>query len=506
MLINQLQAQSSEELFKGTWRIKTPEQGALIMILKSQGRASYFWGNNTDRNVYQGTWNIADQVATLNWGDGSKHLIERNSLGFGITHIDTNGSERYTAQAEQVPQEILGQWAKPPTRESETASARDQAKGFFGIWKISDAEAGNEQYVFVESDRSAANTEGDLRGSWVKQGSELHIAWDNGHYSILRENQRSFAYKQIVAGEIIEDDETEFSAAERTTEGNLPSAWLDAYKAEREVYTGGIAFSSRRKARVFYRGDWIIKHSENRYERINIARFGDLSTSVDHSLDGDWRMQGQDIFMRWDDGMRKILGPIGRGFVLYEFKPGRPLDGVPTRLRTAAPAESAKLAEHLKGRADVAQQMVRLAEAAGIDPAQQEQNGWGRTFARWAWPFGEDEAATSEAILEEEFEVEGSSDPWWWPFWSERGLLEPEIIDTEINVDLVESEDTVAAVEGIENITDTAGNTNTALEKNESPPDTEIGTARTEENGNHDENTNEEPPKRKSSRDWAWPF
>ena len=29
--------------------------------------------------------------------------------------------------------------------------------------------------------------------------------------------------------------------------------------------------------------------------------------------------------------MRKILSPIGRGFVIYEYRPGRPLDGVPTR-------------------------------------------------------------------------------------------------------------------------------------------------------------------------------
>ena len=46
-------------------------------------------------------------------------------------------------------------------------------------------------------------------------------------------------------------------------------------------------------------------------------------------------MQGQDLFMRWDDGMRKILSPIGRGFVIYEYRPGRPLDGVPTRTHAA---------------------------------------------------------------------------------------------------------------------------------------------------------------------------
>ena len=463
LLSNALHGQSNEDLFKGTWQIDTPEQGALIMIVKSQGRASYFWGDNTDRSVYQGTWTSSDESAILTWSDGSQHRIERDSLGFGISYLDISGRARYTAQAEQVPQEVLGQWSKPPGRKNEVASDRDKAKGFFGVWRIGDDAIGSIHYVFVESDRSAADTAGDLRGSWAKQGSELHIAWDNGHYSILRENQRSFAYKQIAAGEIIEDDETEFTSAERTLEDNVPGAWLASYKTEREVYTGGIAFSSRKNARAFYRGDWLVKHSEKSYERINIARFGGLTTSLDSSLQGDWRRQSQDIFMRWDDGMRKILGPIGRGFVLYEFKPGRPLDGVPTRLRTAAPADSAKLAEHLKGRADVAQQMIRFAEAAGIDPAQKEQAGWGHTFARWAWPFGEDEA-TAEAILEEEFEVENGSDPWWWPFWSER--TQPELDEA------------------------LAGGTST--ENQEYTDQSEVKT--------------EEPKKRQSARNWAWPF
>lgn len=503
LLSNLLQAQNSEDLFKGTWQIDTPEQGALIMIVKSQGRASYFWGDNTDRSVYQGTWSLTDSTATLTWADGSQHRIERDTLGFSITHIDTNGSERYTAQAEQVPQEILGQWAKPPSRDdTEVASDRDKAKGFFGIWKIGDDDTGNIHYIFVESDRSAANTEGDLRGSWAKQGSELHIAWDSGHYSILRENQRSFAYKKVAPGEIIEDDETEFTTAERTIEDNVPSAWLADYKSEREVYTGGIAFSSRKNARLFYRGDWIIQHSEKRFERVTIERFGGLKTSADRTLGGDWRMQGQDIFMRWDDGIRKILGPIGRGFVLYEFKPGRPLDGVPSRLRPAAPSDAAKLAEHLKGRADVAQQMVSLAEAAGIDTAQQEQAGWGRTFARWAWPFGEDETVSSEALLEEEFEVEGNTDPWWWPFWSERELPEPEAVEAE---EPKEMETTVLETSEME-----APAEETTVAEIEEVPSVEEATAPQPEVESADtdntKETTEEPKKRKPARDWSWPF
>ena len=495
-----LYGQSNDELFRGTWQIDTPEQGTLILIVKSQGRASYFWGDNTDRTVYQGTWTSSEDAATLTWPDGDSHRIERDSLGFGITYTDANGRELYTEAAQQVPAEIIGQWAKPPTKDNEAVSDRDKARGFFGIWKVGDDD--DIEYVFVEADRSAASTGGDgdgLRGSWAKQGSELHIAWDSGHYSILRENRRGFAYKRIAPGETIEDDESEMRPAARTVEEKIPSTWLSNYLEDREIYTGGIAFSSRKDARAFYRGDWVVKLADERFERIDIGRFGGLSSSAERGLEGDWRMQGQDIFMRWDDGMRKILSPVGRGFVLYEYAPGRPLDGVPTRIRAAAPADSGKLAEHLKGRKDVAQQMASLAEAAGIDPSQQQDAGWGRTFARWAWPFGEDEAAASDALLQEEYEAASEPDPWWWPFWSEKAA--PEAATNELPAE-AEAESTEEAPQEIEKAESVAIEVSEEMPK--AMPEAETTTG--DISSAIKETKSAEEKKRSSARDWAWPF
>ena len=484
LLVLGAHAQSKDELFRGTWQIDTPEKGTLIMIVKSQSQASYFWGDNTDRTVYSGTWASEGEAATLTWADGSQHRIEGDSLGFAITHIDASGRERYKTKAQQVPSEILGQWAKPPTISSEVAAARDRDKGFIGIWKVGEDDT-NAKYIFVESDRSAATTAGGedgLRGSWAKQGSELHITWDSGHYSILRPNKREFIYKMVEPGLIIEDDETLMRPAARIIEDRVPLSWATRYRTERKIYTGGIAFSSRKNARAFYRGDWIVRLSGNRFERIALSRFGGLSTTLDSDLEGDWRMQGQDLFMRWDDGVRKILSPIGRSFVIYEYRPGRPLDGVPTRTSAAAPADSAKLAEHLKGREQVALQIIKLAEAAGIDPAQQETAGWGRTFSRWVWPFGEDEATLStDAMLEQEFEEASETSPWWWPFWSEKGSVE-QINGTETETDALKLPEPDKAAEEItietpvENITGSSVSEETI-----------------EKNG-------------RSVRDWVWPF
>ncbi|MEN8829896.1 MAG: hypothetical protein ABF322_06235, partial [Lentimonas sp.] len=57
-------AQSNSDLFRGTWQVETPDDGALILIVKRSGLASYFWGDNTDRTVYQGSWTATDEVAT----------------------------------------------------------------------------------------------------------------------------------------------------------------------------------------------------------------------------------------------------------------------------------------------------------------------------------------------------------------------------------------------------------------------------------------------------------
>ena len=422
-----LSAQESDELYRGTWQIESPDEGALILIVKRNGLASYFWGDNADRTVYKGTWSSDETGATLKWADGSSHLISRDALGDAVAFTDAAANTLYTTQAELVPKEVLGQWAKAPSMPDEEISDRDKAKGFFGTWEIKTSN--DTYYVIVEPNRSAASnwspgnaSPSGLRGTWAKQGSELHLAWDTGHYGILKQNERSVSYQLIAPGTVIDSDASERLGASRTSNDNLPVEWRTLYSAEKQAGASGIAFSSRKNASLFYRGNWIIQRSEKTFERVEISRFGGLSTSTDSSLEGTWRMTGQDIFMRWDDGMRKVLSPVGQGFLLYEYQPGRPLDGVPTRILSAAPEDAAKFAAHLQGRQDVAEQMLSLAEAAGVT-ASPEDADWGQTFMRWAWPFGEDDAPQStDALIQEGFEGSDRNDPWWWPFWSEKPI------------------------------------------------------------------------------------
>lgn len=412
---------TAEDSYRGVWQIDTPADGPLILIIKKNDRASYFRGSNDDRTVYQGEWSATEAGIEARWGDGSRHQLLPGSSGFEAVCLSAGGAELYRAPAQRVPDEILGQWARPPQVEDDLRSDRDQAEGFFGVWEV-DSEDGTH-YVFVEPDRSAASTwaggpTGDrgLRGAWARQGSELHIVWDTGHYSILKEGTRAFSYVRLEPGMVIEDNKAKPVATRRTRDAKIDASWTSRYEDEKAAGNSGISFASSRDAQRFYRGNWIVKRGGDVFERIEVGRFGGLSTSRKAGLDGEWRLSGQDLFMRWDDGMRKILSPVGDGFVLYEYRAGRPLDGVPTRILPATPADSSKLDEYLAGRSDVAEQIRTLAEAAGMG-MRSETGGIGRTFMRWAWPFGEG-SGDAQTLLEQEFE--SSADPWWWPFWSEQ--------------------------------------------------------------------------------------
>ena len=158
---------------------------------------------------------------------------------------------------------------------------------------------------------------------------------------------------------------------------------------------------------------------ENSFELLEVGRFGGLKTSVDSTLYGNWRTSGQGIFMNWDDGMRTILRPIGSGFLLYEYKPGRPTDGVPTRIFSVTPENTAKLAAYTDGRWQVARQLRERAENSGFVSGN-SRSGWSKAFRSRVQPSSKDTVQSAEAHSREVSYTLNTGDPWWWPLWSEN--------------------------------------------------------------------------------------
>lgn len=423
-----LQGQEKEERFQGIWAVKSKTSEPIIILLKPDNEAAYFKATNADRTIYKGVWSESGSTATATWRDGSTHNFRQGAFNLVASFTSALGIQSETLATQKIDAEILGQWAKKPERANNEEDSEFDRNTFFGIWQQAGETPDTSIYLIVSKDRSAAtlnleSSKDSLHGSWAKQGSELHLTWENGDYSILRETERGYAYKAISAGLNIEKEARRFKAIARIPAERAPQEWLDACQMHQEQNPAGYVFESRKAARDFYRGDWLIQHEASAFERITIRRYGGLDTSRDANLHGDWLLSGQDVMLRWDDGLRKILSPVGRGFVLFIYQPGRALDGVPTRILPAAPEATEKLETLLLGRRAFAQTLLEKAQKAGINLADENSKAG---LAR-IWPFSNSTfKSDSSALLTNDLQNGAlaaqsySNDPWWWPLWSDN--------------------------------------------------------------------------------------
>lgn len=420
-LSNGLQAQEKTELFEGSWAVGSKTVEPLIILLKPGGNAAFFYAQGSDNSIYPGTWTVDAGTAKITWENGTLHELRQGAFDFVGKYTDSLGSVKGDLTAQKVPSEALGQWAVAPDSGSKEVKVNTKTN-YFGIWKYFDPASDVHSFLLIEDNRSAAkfeptNETNSVNGSWVRQGSELHLIWENGDYSILRETERGFAFREIEAGQEIEIQTNAFQTIQRVPEEQAPSSWLSEIRNQQSETPEGYVFTSRKAARDFYRGYWLIEHASGSYERLKFYRYGTLETSRQNGLDGDWMLSGQDAMLRWDDGMRYVLSPVGQGFVLFSYKPGRAIDGVPTRTLPAAPQNPEKLEILLAGRSAFAKEILSRAQNAGIDTQREDSKG----PLKWIWPFGETNRNDSAALMvhAEEPISKKSTDPWWWPLWSE---------------------------------------------------------------------------------------
>jgi len=415
--------------FRGAWRIDPPDSGEKIVIVKKRGEASYFWAANSDRTVYEGAWEPVGEGIAITWHDGAELRLERAASGYRATRTPSGGGETaYETAAEQMASDVLGAWARPPEGQREDASEDQGPEGYFGVWEV----ARGKDHVFIERDRSAASTwdgapaaERGLRGTWEKQGGEMHIAWETGHYTVLRPAGNGHEHLRHAPGADLQNNEPETRDARRVQEKRVDDAWLAAYRKERQsgASAGGLSFEGRGETLRFYRGAWIVRQGGEQFEHIEIKRFGGLAGSDKQETKGDWRLRGQELVLHWDRGRREVLAPVGRGFVLFEYRPGRPIDGVPNRIAPAAPADAAKLEQYRAGRAAIGRRILELAKASGMDP-ERLKTTWGETVKDWVWPFGDERDTPSANASKDPGDDDDS--PWWWPLWSDSNPPENE--------------------------------------------------------------------------------
>ena len=391
------QTEDLEASFVGPWAIQMDDASSYFLIVKKGNRASFFYSDRNDHTVYNGEWQIFGDGLFISWETGRTDMIRGiDSSNFRVAHFGSGytGSEQpdLVGIAQKMPESQIGTWTVSPEELERQSTAKEEVEGFFGTWEIK-REDGLTYYLIVNDDRTAASSypnsrkgsEG-LRGSWLRQGSELHIEWDTGHYQVLRERPQDYVTELFEpATDLTDPPET---IRTRRVEFSTPGNWFENYQNE-VVVARANAFQSRNETNVFFRGNWHLLVDGQEVQEIRVGRFGDIEI-VGSRMEGTWRSQTDAMYFYWDDGFRAVLKPIFLSFTYSIFAPGQPFDGTPTRIYSAIPSNPEKIEQYAK-RKEAASMRLRffrqVQERLEENPPPPDKKRWWELDFGDMWPF-----------------------------------------------------------------------------------------------------------------------
>ena len=74
----------AESDYVGSWKLTTPQQGGLHLIIKDDGTAGYFWTDTAETQVHYGVWTADNSGIELLWEDDSRHIFTSDNEGTKI--------------------------------------------------------------------------------------------------------------------------------------------------------------------------------------------------------------------------------------------------------------------------------------------------------------------------------------------------------------------------------------------------------------------------------------
>jgi len=186
----------------GAWRVTHPVNGHLFMIVRGNNLVSYFWEYWKGERVMRSQWKEFGKGIYFALESGDKLILTRTDAGVEVFMYNAGkamaGEPDLRLFALRVNALDVGKWYRPGPTSTQKAETQDDSKGFFGTWEVVSSQ-GLPYHIVIEEDRTAATNwphsergVDGMNGFWVRQGSELHIVWDTGHYDILRRNEGKF--------------------------------------------------------------------------------------------------------------------------------------------------------------------------------------------------------------------------------------------------------------------------------------------------------------------------
>lgn len=398
------------ENYKGLWLTEINDE-AIYLLIKKNHIARYFYKNRIDNNIYKGSWKL---------GEGNTILVSSldfDNLSFQLggdpSVADTSKDATSTSILIKVPEEILGEWARPA--DYEVPENKYMPSTYFGLWEMQDLKKSNlikvwnnRTVIRVSKQELTSKPQDILQGEWYKHGKQLHIAWEDGSYSIIdNRNENKVKLFDFAPGEAIIEEATNYTLIEQSQSEFDESYWSKNQQAKSQKQNISLSQFNYKSLLRFYRGEWIILNETqpNAVEIMKLNRFGGVNLASDTKTKGSWYLSGKGCLINLEDGIRMRLKYIGSAFLVFVYEANRPLDGYPNKILKAAPLNLQKL-DMLNTEASYTLKLLKQVDrldSKGKKPIPLISN-WSDRDTINPSPSG----------------------PWWWPIWSDHPKIEED--------------------------------------------------------------------------------
>ena len=415
--------------FKGIWLTEIDGRAVYLLIQRNQ-IARYFYHSGIDNTVYESRWqldperglDVLDVESVRLRIDPKSNSVSYGAIGEGGSIETETNPLPNRSKIERVNASLLGDWARAP--DYETPKNQYMPASYFGYWKaLSETDKRsfevrkNRMVVALiphctraqATDTNEASDDSGtsvLLGMWNKHGQQLHVAWENGAYSIFdNSNPERVKLFDFHSGEAIEEASASYSVLTQSLDTADRKFWAAMRPSIDKKSRISLQHFAQKTLLKFYRGDWIAYDGmkDTPYDILKFGRFGGVELRSNKDNAGTWYPSGKRCTLNFEDGTRMQFQPVGSGFLIFVYEATRPLDAYPNKVLSTAPLDRNKLT-WLKSEPSYVLNL--LSQWAKVQSFQSLNvvNG------------------PSSSGLQKPSNYNNPANPWWWPIWSDNPI------------------------------------------------------------------------------------